>query len=181
MPCIGPLHRPRGCPKPDFDFAYLSYPPKLTHVGISCVSGVLAGEISINKMMGKPVFQLSEIFSSGSVNKLTPVVGIENKNCQDNAACNHPHDEVEICTNLKMWQFFWKVFFFLDLLFDFQFSVSITSMSENFEKTEQLLRFNLNLSQKHKSYQRNSVTCDWHQLWNLKTLLVFIQSWKEQY
>ena len=133
--------------------------------------------------MGKPVFQLSEIFSSGSVNKLTPVVGIENKNCQDNAACNHPHDEVEICTNLKMWQFFWKVFFFLDLLFDFQFSVSITSMLENFEeeKTEQLLRFHLILSQKHKSYQRNSVTCDWHQLWNLKTLLVFIQSWKEQY
>ena len=23
MPCIGPLHRPRGCPKPDFDFAYI--------------------------------------------------------------------------------------------------------------------------------------------------------------
>ena len=27
MPCIGPLHRPRGGPKPDFDFAYLSHPP----------------------------------------------------------------------------------------------------------------------------------------------------------
>ena len=27
MPCIGPLHRPRGGPKPDFDFAHLSYPP----------------------------------------------------------------------------------------------------------------------------------------------------------
>ena len=27
MPCIGPLHRPRGCPKPFFYFAYLKYPP----------------------------------------------------------------------------------------------------------------------------------------------------------
>ena len=29
MPCIGPLHRPRGGPKPDFDFAYLSHPPTI--------------------------------------------------------------------------------------------------------------------------------------------------------
>ena len=29
MPCIGPLHRPRGGPKPDFNFAYLSHPPSI--------------------------------------------------------------------------------------------------------------------------------------------------------
>ena len=33
MPCIGPLHRPRGGPKPDFNFAYLSHPPTATQQG----------------------------------------------------------------------------------------------------------------------------------------------------
>ena len=45
MPCIGPLHRPRGGPKPDFDFAYLSHPP-IHEVDVLLVDREDVGEVA---------------------------------------------------------------------------------------------------------------------------------------
>ena len=97
MPCIGPLHRPRGGPKPDFNFAYLSHPPTLSckcHKSkkISSSQSLNGGGLWLTALVVNLWTKLSDVGNSVAPNRR-----------KGNSECSH-YSGICICPNFRIFR-----------------------------------------------------------------------------